>query len=54
MVFHLAFEHLPGLLALVSLSLDRFDVNTNNPRHASNPLMMRNEHIVLVASSVHQ
>ena len=33
-VFHLNVEHLLGLLPVVSLSLDGFDVDTNNPYHA--------------------
>ena len=51
-VFHLNVEHLPGLLPLVSLSLDRFGVDTDNPYHANIPLTMRNGHIVLVTSFV--
>ena len=37
-----------------NLSLDRFDVNTDNPFHASILLIMHHGQIVLVASSVHQ
>ena len=54
-VFHLTFEHPLDLLAMASLSPDHFDVDTNDPHHASNLLMMQNEHILFwVASSVHQ
>ena len=53
-VSHSVVEHLPDLLALVSLSLDHSDVSTNSSYHANILLMMRNEHTVWVVSFVHQ
>ena len=53
-VFRSSVERLPDLLAVVSLSLDHFGVNTNNPYHANTLLMMRNEDTASVASFVHR
>jgi len=43
-VFRSTVEHLPDLLAVVSLSLDHFDVGIDNPYHASIHSMTRNGH----------
>ena len=54
LVFRSISERLPDLLAMVSFSLNHFDVNTSNPCHVSTLLMMHNEHTVLVSSFVHR
>ena len=53
-VFRSTVERLPDLLAVVSLSLDHFDVDTSNPYHVNIPLMTRNGHTAQVASFVHR
>ena len=50
--FRATVERLPDLLAMVSLSLDHFGVDTDSPFHANIHLMMHNEHTASVASFV--